>query len=186
MLCVLPTQGREVKPQQGRGGSDPGKHGSHGNTSHPLGSTAVFVLVVLVIEVCSFTPWREGKEEQEATRDERCRCWKTRGWTSEPHGLSSDLNLSLSASPPPSQLLPGRNVLPVGPVRSFCWTVPCLDLPHLPLLLLPAEWVLGNPCSYSPRSAPPVPATHVLIVTLACVNMALSSESRAHEEGTEQ
>lgn len=27
---------------------------------------------------------------------------------------------------------------------------------------------------------------HVVTVTLACVNMALSSESRAHEEGTEQ
>lgn len=116
----------------------------------------------------------------------RCRCWKTRGWTSEPHGLSSDLSVSLGASPPPSQLLPGRNVLPVGPVKSFCWTVPCLDLPHFSILLLPVEWVLGNPCSYSPCSTPLVPAVHVVTVTLACVNVALSSESRAHEEGTEQ
>lgn len=116
----------------------------------------------------------------------RCRCWKTRGWTSEPHGLSSDLSLSLGASPPPSQLLPGRNVLPAGPARSFCWTVTCLDLPPFPLLLLPVEWVLENPFSYSPCSTPLVPAVHVVTVTLACVNMALSLESRAHEEGMEQ
>lgn len=57
----------------------------------------------------------------------------------------------------------------MGPVRSFCWTVPCLDLAHFPLLLFPFAWVLGSPCSYSACSTPLVPAVHVVTVTLACV-----------------
>lgn len=72
------------------------------------------------------------------------------GWMSELRGvvLRPQL-LRLAPGPPPSQLVRGKNVLPVGPVRRSCWTVSWLDLPRL--LFLPVVWVLRGP-QRSPRS----------------------------------
>lgn len=56
--------------------------------------------------------------------------------------------------------------------------------PLLLLLLLPVVWVPRSP--HLLEALPQVLKMHVVTVTLACTNVALSSESRAHKEGVEQ
>lgn len=65
--------------------------------------------------------------------------------------------LSSAPGPPPSQLLLGRSVLPMGPVRSFCWTVPCLDLPCSPSHHHPPPSSMGAKEPPPTRRAPPGP-----------------------------
>lgn len=145
----------------------------------------MFVLVVLVIEVCSFTRWREGKGEQEATRDEMQVLENKRldiraTWVVlRPQSLSWCKSSTFAA-------LAWEECAASGTSQEFLLDCNLSGPSSLPLLLLPVQWVLGNPCSYSPCSTPLVPAVHVVTVTLACVNVALSLESRAHEEGMEQ
>lgn len=107
-------------------------------------------------------------------------CWTVGGWMSELHGLPSS-----APAPPPSQRLPGRNVLPMEPVRNFCWTLTLSgsSSPAVPLFL-PIVWVPRSP--HLLVALPQVPKMHVVTVTLACMSMALSLKSRACKEGAEQ
>lgn len=143
----------------------------------------MFVLVVLVVEVCSFTAWREGKGEQEATRDEMQVLENKRldiraTWVVlRPQSLSWCKSFTFPA-------LAWEECAASGTSQEFLLDCTLSGPSSLPLLLPPFEWVLGSSCSYSACSSALVPAVHV--VTLACVNVALSAESRSHEEGTEQ
>lgn len=114
----------------------------------------------------------------------RWRCWTVGGWISEPHVLSSDLSPSLS-----HQVL----LLP-----SLCLGGTCCQWDQSGVFaglylvwtfltsLSPPPTRVGAKEPPPPCSAPPGPRNDMVTVTLACVNMPLSSESRACEEGTEQ
>lgn len=65
--------------------------------------------------------------------------------------------LSSASGPPPSQLLPGKNVLPMGSVRSFCWAVPCLTFLASPSRCPPPPSSMGAKEPPPPRSAPSGP-----------------------------
>lgn len=99
---------------------------------------------------------------------------------SELHRLPSS-----APGPPPSQHLPGRNVLPMGTVRNFCWTLTLSGSSSpAPPLLFPIVWVPRSP--HLLVALPQVPKMHMVMMTLACMSMALSLKSKACKEGAEQ
>lgn len=108
--------------------------------------------------------------------------WTTGVWISEPHGLSSNLNpcLQHQVLHLPSSCLGGvccqwdRSGVFAG--LYLVWT---FLAPPLIIILLPVAWVPRSPRLLV--GLPRVPKMHVVTVTLACVNVALSLESRACE-----
>ena len=94
--------------------------------------------------------------------------------------------LSLAPGPPSSPALAWEERAASGTSQEFL--LDCtLSGPSSPpplLLLFPVVWMLGSP--HLLVALPQVPYMHVVTVTLACMNVALSLESRAHKEGVEQ